>query len=224
MDTLRAAATARLNAVRRARRAYCHALHLNPAAGTTWGDLASALQQEGAALQQLQQQRQQQAAGSLSTTTPAAAPPAAALQLSSTAEGLAKGGLLLQPDSDWLWALLGCVSADLGTAEYAFSRCLQLAPKNALAWVLLGRLYARHGAGGRHAAAAAPLCCAVVVVLYCYFWEMPCLCPVSYTVRCLLVSTVSYTTPGPWFLILSLHDFRNRADTACLALPRCPAR
>jgi tetratricopeptide (TPR) repeat protein len=154
--------------VRRARCAYCHALHLNPAAATAWGDLASALHQESAAVQQLQQQRQQPAAGSLATSTPAAAPPAASAQLSTQAEGLVKGGLLLQADSDWLWALLGCVAGDVGTAEYAFRRCLQLAPKQSLAWVLLGRLYARHGAGGGPLLCCCAASCSTMQLLLCF--------------------------------------------------------
>lgn len=56
----------------------------------------------------------------------------------------------LEPTSDFLWAALGRAAAaagDPGLAEHAWARSLQLNAKNALAWVQLGRLYARQGEG-----------------------------------------------------------------------------
>lgn len=60
---------------------------------------------------------------------------------------LVKGGVRLSPSSGWLWSVLGNVTDDPATAEYAWSRALQLDPRDTMTWVQLGRLYSRHGAG-----------------------------------------------------------------------------
>ena len=83
---------------------------------------------------------------------------------------LARGGLRLDPTSDWLWGCAATIAAaaasgPLGddggggaagsaerasaaaTAEYCYSRALQLNPRRAPLWAALGRLYAAHGEG-----------------------------------------------------------------------------
>lgn len=83
-------------------------------------------------------------------TRPAARPSVPPAKLLSQASRLLRGGLRLEPSSDWLWAALGDAEAEEGPREFAWSRALQLNPKRAGVWASLGRLYARHGEGGGH--------------------------------------------------------------------------
>ncbi|KAF8069413.1 SKI3 [Scenedesmus sp. PABB004] len=123
--------------LRSARRAYAHALALDPASGELWGDVALCYSYEAQLLQQLQ--------------PPGGAPgaPAAAIAAArSAAVSTARGGLRLAPTSAWLWGVLaGALAAagDPAAAEYAYSRALALDPRAAATWVALGRLYSRHG-------------------------------------------------------------------------------
>ena len=78
-------------------------------------------------------------------TTSHAASHAASLALSRR---LVRGGLSLDPASDWLWAAAGAVeAADPAAREYCWSRALQLNPRRAGTWAALGRMYAQAGAG-----------------------------------------------------------------------------
>eukprot|EP00798_Chlamydomonas_sp_ICE-L_P028094 gene28094-31202_t len=134
-----AAVAARVEAVRRSRKAYCKALHLSPNQGLVWGDLATTLQQEA----------------SIATSYPEAdikTDPKATSKLaqrltvpkatSKLAQRLVCGGLRLEPTSDWLWTCAGNVAPpeDPSRAEYCWSRSLQLNPKRACTWARLGRM------------------------------------------------------------------------------------
>ena len=120
----------RIRATQAARRAYSRALHLNPAEGGAWLDVASTHYHEG------QLRRAHEVLGM---------PPGISLQLSQAAERLLRGGLRMEPASPELWAALGTSAADPGVREYALSRALQLEPKSVPAWVALARLYTDHG-------------------------------------------------------------------------------
>ncbi len=140
---------ARLGEVRRARRAYAAAAHLNPTQGTLWGDIATTLAAE---------------AGLLRLQPGCSASRVAVLH--ARAGAIVRGGLRLAPSSGWLWACLGRVVGDPGKAEVAWGRALQLEPRDAITWAELGRLYSRNGAGGClscSAAGAAP-------AIYC--WQL----------------------------------------------------
>lgn len=130
----------------RARRAYAHALMLNPAAGEVWGDVAQCYSHEARLLLELQPHTQQQGASAAAAADAVAAARAAAVRT-------ARGGLRLAPASSWLWGVLAGAAASAGdpaAAEYAYSRALALDPKAAMLWVQLGRLYSRCGSGERH--------------------------------------------------------------------------
>lgn len=138
---------ARQGLLARARRAYAHALMLNPAAGEVWGDVAQCYSHEARLLLELQPHTQQQGASSATATADAVAAARAA------AVRTARGGLRLAPASSWLWGVLAGAAASAGdpaAAEYAYSRALALDPKAAMLWVQLGRLYSRCGSGERH--------------------------------------------------------------------------
>jgi tetratricopeptide (TPR) repeat protein len=150
---------ARQGLLARARRAYAHALMLNPAAGEVWGDVAQCYSHEARLLLELQphtqqQQQQQQGASASAATDAVAAARAAAVRT-------ARGGLRLAPASSWLWGVLAGAAASAGdpaAAEYAYSRALALDPKAAMLWVQLGRLYSRYGSGERLALPLHALC------------------------------------------------------------------
>lgn len=139
----------------KARRAYAHALMLNPAAGEVWGDVAQCYSHKARLLLELQPQQQQQTASSTAAAAPAStavskavADPIAAAR--SAAVRTARGGLSLAPASSWLWGVLAGAAATAGdpaAAEYGYSRALALDPKAAMLWVQLGRLYSRYGSG-----------------------------------------------------------------------------
>ncbi|KXZ49813.1 hypothetical protein GPECTOR_19g264 [Gonium pectorale] len=148
------AARARLAALRSGRRAYAAAVHLDPRVAGLWGDLG------------LSYHLQLELAGQHpELERDAEAPPAL---LRRRALSLVRGGLRLEPVSDWLWATAGTIAAAAATAapggvggvtdaaaaalagagEYCLSRSLQLNPRRAAVWAALGRLYASHGEGG----------------------------------------------------------------------------
>ncbi|KAI8473996.1 MAG: hypothetical protein J3K34DRAFT_518511 [Monoraphidium minutum] len=124
----------RLVAMRAARRAYLRAVHLEPSSGPLWGDLAGSCHQE-AGLLRLQAAAPPAGGGGAA----AAAARAAAGAAAARAERLARGGLRLAPADAWMWRQLGAVAGDPAVVE-----ALQLDPKDAMSWVLLGRLYTRH--------------------------------------------------------------------------------
>lgn len=137
---------ARQGLLARARRAYAHALMLNPAAGEVWGDVAQCYSHEARLLLELQPHTQQQGTSATAAADAVAAAHAAAVRT-------ARGGLRLAPASSWLWGVLAGAAASAGdpaAAEYAYSRALALDPKAAMLWVQLGRLYSRCGSGERH--------------------------------------------------------------------------
>ena len=90
--------------------------------------------------------------------------------LSTLGQKLARGGLAIEPSSDWLWSCAGSQHAfamQLGShddkeknaaaAEYCYSRALSLNPRRAGTWAALGRLYSglvERGEGGPGAMAS----------------------------------------------------------------------
>lgn len=145
---------ARQGLLAKARRAYAHALMLNPTAGEVWGDVAQCYSHQARLLLELQphQQQQQQgvsaAAPATTAVSKAAADPVAAAR--AAAVKMARGGLRLAPASSWLWGVLAGAAASAGdpaAAEYGYSRALALDPKAAMLWVQLGRLYSKYGSG-----------------------------------------------------------------------------
>ncbi|EFJ47709.1 hypothetical protein VOLCADRAFT_91745 [Volvox carteri f. nagariensis] len=144
-----AAARDRLSQLRLARRAYAAAVHLDPRVAGLWGDLGMSyhLQLE------LEGQHPGLAADAQTSGLRASShrgPPRA------LALDLARGGLRIDPTSDWLWSCSGTIAAAAAAdspamaavAEYCYSRALQLNPRRAPMWAALGRLYAAHGEGG----------------------------------------------------------------------------
>ena len=101
---------ARQGLLAQARRAYAHALMLNPSAGEIWGDLAQCYSHQARLLLELQplQPRQQQQ-GSSAADNAVAAARAAAVRM-------ARGGLRLAPASSWLWGVLAGAAAAAGDA------------------------------------------------------------------------------------------------------------
>lgn len=135
----------------KARRAYAHALMLDPTAGEVWGDVAQCYSHQARLALELQpsttQQQQQQGPAGAGAGAGGADAVAAARR---AAVAMARGGLRLAPASSWLWGVLAGAAAaagDAAAAEYSYSRALALDPKAAMLWVQLGRLYSRHGSG-----------------------------------------------------------------------------
>ncbi|GAX80151.1 hypothetical protein CEUSTIGMA_g7589.t1 [Chlamydomonas eustigma] len=154
---------ARGAAVRRAKVAYCKALHLNPTQALCWGDVASAMYHD-AQLDSSTHRHDQQ--GNAPSSAPAhnhhlQVDPVNEFSVprrGSIALKMVQGGLRLEPSSDWLWALAGQVAGQVesshhdketgwGVREYCWIRALQLNPKRATTWAALSRMYALHEAG-----------------------------------------------------------------------------
>jgi tetratricopeptide (TPR) repeat protein len=154
----------------KARRAYAHALRLNPAAGEVWGDVAQCYGHQARLLLELQPHQQIASSATAAAAAPAAtavskaeADPVAAAR--AAAVRTARGGLRLAPASSWLWGVLAGAAAAAGdpaAAEYGYSRALALDPKAAMLWVQLGRLYSRYGSGTR-----ANVLCVVAFMCMC---------------------------------------------------------
>ncbi|GIM10969.1 hypothetical protein Vretimale_14543, partial [Volvox reticuliferus] len=135
------AARDRLAQLRAARRAYAAAVHLDPRVAGLWGDLGMSyhlqLELEG-------QHPDLATAADLK------------ISLRNRALALARGGLRIDPTSDWLWSCSGTIAAPAATesptmaaaAEYCYSRALQLNPRRAPVWAALGRMYSAHGESG----------------------------------------------------------------------------
>jgi tetratricopeptide (TPR) repeat protein len=157
----------------KARRAYAHALMLDPAAGEVWGDVAQCYGHQARLLLELQphHHQQEQFASSATAATSAAAAPATTSLSKAVSDPVeaarvaavrtARGGLRLAPASSWLWGVLAGAAATAGdpaAAEYGYSRALALDPKAAMLWVQLGRLYSKYGSG---AWAQPTVCCCI---------------------------------------------------------------
>ncbi|GIL65160.1 hypothetical protein Vafri_18951, partial [Volvox africanus] len=135
------AARDRLAQLRAARRAYAAAVHLDPRVAELWGDLGMSYHLE----LELEGQHPD-----------LATPGDHRIRLRNRALALARGGLRLDPVSDWLWSCSGTIAGAAATespamaaiAEYCYSRALQLNPRRAPVWAALGRMYATHGEGG----------------------------------------------------------------------------
>ncbi|GMH45472.1 hypothetical protein BSKO_13429 [Bryopsis sp. KO-2023] len=112
--------------VKLSRRAYAHALHLDPREGGFWGDVAAAAHQES-----LLEGKKEQSESS-----------------NGVSERLLRGGLQLNPTSVHLWEALGKCGKSPEVREYALNRALQLNPKRVEAWVALAKLYQEFGQRG----------------------------------------------------------------------------
>lgn len=134
----------------KARRAYVHALMLNPAAGEVWGDVAQCYSHQARLEQELQLHTQSQQGRDPVAAGGAGAAAGGVVSARRAAVAMARGGLRLAPASSWLWGVLAGAAAAAGdpaAAEYGYSRALSLDPKAAMLWVQLGRLYSRYGSG-----------------------------------------------------------------------------
>jgi tetratricopeptide (TPR) repeat protein len=135
----------------KARRAYAHALMLNPTVGEVWGDVAQCYSHQA----RLQLELQPPKPVATAATAGAQAPVGDAVTAARTAAvRMARGGLRLAPANSWLWGVLAHAAAaagDAAAAEYGYSRALSLDPKAAMLWVQLGRLYSSYGSGEENA-------------------------------------------------------------------------
>ncbi|MEW5298865.1 MAG: hypothetical protein WDW36_001941 [Sanguina aurantia] len=137
-----AAAAGQVQMAKAARRSYLRALVCDPRSAMAWGDLAASYSQEARVL------------AAVPATVLSAAGDAAGQggSLLSKSRHLLKHAIALEPAQPWLWSSLGTAAAagpspDPALAELAWSRALQLNPRQADVWAQLGRAYAGAGEG-----------------------------------------------------------------------------
>lgn len=138
---------ARQGLLAKARRAYAHALMLNPTVGEVWGDVAQCYSHQARLQLELQPHGH---VATAATAGPQGSFTDTATAARTAAVHMARGGLRLAPANSWLWGVLANAAAaagDAAAAEYGYSKALALDPKAAMLWVQLGRLYGRYGSG-----------------------------------------------------------------------------
>ncbi|KAI5077841.1 hypothetical protein GOP47_0007665 [Adiantum capillus-veneris] len=111
----------RLEATLRSKRAYQHALHLQPERGNLYADLCSCLDAIGHYMEDRKNSS------------------------SLEAELLACGGLALESSNADLWVCLGIVAQSKAIQQHAFIQALRLDGNHAHAWAKLGQLYLKSG-------------------------------------------------------------------------------
>ena len=114
-----------------------------------WGDVATATFHEASLTESNSPYSAPQPPSTITSTTFSSSSVSPAASLLALSRRLVRGGLTLEPTSDWLWAAAGTVAGedDPAPREYCWSRALQLNPRRAATWAALGRMYAQDGSG-----------------------------------------------------------------------------
>ncbi|MCO5601085.1 hypothetical protein L7F22_055204 [Adiantum nelumboides] len=118
-SSLKAWKEQRMEAALRSKRAYQHALHIQPQRGNLYADLCSCLDAIGHYMED----------SKISS------------RCSIGAESIACSGLALESSNAALWVSLGIVAQSKAVQQHAFIQALRVDGNHALAWAELGKLY-----------------------------------------------------------------------------------